>query len=134
MLGAMPILGELARRTSNFIQACITIDSDTIRSSTNVSSSLGRNAYVCCTRFSSKLNNINNLNRSTNNQCAGELLSTNDYYRVELIRELLQVRSSGLVLPGPEFIFGHHRHDRLASISLKYRELCKVASLSFFVG
>ena len=39
------------------------------------------------------------------NQCAGEQLSTDDYFRVALIRELLQVRSGGLALTGVEFSY-----------------------------
>jgi hypothetical protein len=70
-----------------------------------MSSPLGRNAHFCCARFNSTLDNINNVNRSTINQYAGELLSNDDYFRVELIRELLQVRSGGLVLSGPEFTY-----------------------------
>jgi hypothetical protein len=71
-----------------------------------MSSPLGRNAHFCCARFNSTLdNNINNVNLNTINQCAGELLSTDDYFREELIRELLQVTSGGLVLSGPEFTY-----------------------------
>jgi hypothetical protein len=67
-------------------------------------SSLGRNAYFCCTRFNSTLDNITNVNRNTINQCADEQLSTDDYFRVSLIRELLQVRSGALVVtPGLQF-------------------------------
>jgi hypothetical protein len=102
---------ELARRTVNFIQAYLASDSDTVRSITNIAvfslrmSSLGRNAHFCCARFSSTLDNINNVNWSTIIQSAGELLSNDDYFRVELIRELLQVTSGGLVLSDPEFTY-----------------------------
>jgi hypothetical protein len=36
------------------------------------------------------LDNINNVNQSMNNQCAGQLFTNYYYFRVELIRELLQ--------------------------------------------
>jgi hypothetical protein len=105
--GTLPILDELARRTTNFIQACLSSDSDTVRSIANMaafslrmSSPLGRNAHFCCTRLYSTLDSINNVNRNMINQCADEQLSTDDYFRVSLIRELLQVRSGGLVLTG----------------------------------
>ena len=112
-MGTLPILDELARRTTNIIQVCLSSDSDTVRSITNMadfslrmSSPLGRNAHFCCARFYSTLDTINNLNRNTINQCAGEQLSTDDYFRVSLIRELLQViRSGGLALTGLEFSY-----------------------------
>jgi hypothetical protein len=70
-----------------------------------MSSPLGCNAHFCCALFNSTLDLINNVNRSTIIQCAGALSSTDDYFRVELIRELLQVTSGGLVLSGPEFTY-----------------------------
>jgi hypothetical protein len=95
------------------IQACFASDSDTACSITNMavisprmSSPLGRNAHFCCARFNSTLDSIKNVNyRSAINQCAIELLSTDDYFPVELIRELLQVTSGGLVLSSPEFTY-----------------------------
>jgi hypothetical protein len=67
------------------------------------SSPLGRNAHFCCARFYSTLDNINNVNQKTINQRTVEQLSTEDYFRVSLIRELLQVRSGGRALTGLEF-------------------------------
>jgi hypothetical protein len=64
-----------------------------------------RNAHFCCARFNSTLDNIKNFNRNTMNQRAGEQLRTDDYFRVSLIRELLQVRSGGLALMGLEFSY-----------------------------
>jgi hypothetical protein len=109
-LGTLPILDELAGCTTSFIQARLSGDSDTVRSITNMavfslrmSSPLGRNAHFCCARLHSTLDNINNVNRNTINQRAVEQLRTDDYFRVSLIRELLQVRSGGLALTGLEF-------------------------------
>jgi hypothetical protein len=71
--------------------------------SLRMSTPLGRNARFCCARFYSTLDNINSVNRNTINQLAVEQLSTDDYFRMSLIRELLQVRSGGLELMGLEF-------------------------------
>jgi hypothetical protein len=115
----------LGVQLTSSMQACLSSDSDTVRSiakmavfSLRMSSPLGRNAYFCCTRFNSTLDNITNVNRNTINQCADEQLSTDDNFRVSLIREQLQVRSGALVLtPGGSrvFVLGHSRHDRLVS-------------------
>lgn len=68
-------------------------------------SPLGCSAHFCCARCKTTLDNTNEINRSTINQCASELLSTDDYFHTELICELLQVKSGGLMLSGPEFTY-----------------------------
>jgi hypothetical protein len=71
--------------------------------SLRMSSPLGRKAHFCCARLYSTLDSINNVNRNMINQRAREKLSTDDYFRVSLIRELLLVRSGGIALTGLEF-------------------------------
>jgi hypothetical protein len=55
----LPILDALARRAANFIQAYLSSSSDTVQSVTNMAvfsprmlSLIGRNAQLCCSRFS----------------------------------------------------------------------------------
>jgi hypothetical protein len=110
LVGTLPILDELARRTTHFIQACLSSDSDTVRSiahmavfSLRMSSPLGRNAHFCCARFNATLDDIAKINRCVIEQCAGGQLNNDDCVRMELIRELLQVESGELVLSSLEF-------------------------------
>jgi hypothetical protein len=82
-----------------------------------------RNAHFCCARFYSTLDNIINVNQNTINQRAVEQLSTNDYFRVSLIRELYSVSQVWRArADGPQVLaYGHYRHDRRVSTSVGTR-------------
>lgn len=66
----LPIFDEIVRRSAIFIQKCLSSDSHTVRSVANMAvfslrmhSTLGRNAFVCCSRYGLPLSKIQMLSR-----------------------------------------------------------------------
>jgi hypothetical protein len=101
----LPIMDELCKRTLGLIQRCLQSDCPVIRYVTEhgvfcqrMSSPVGSNAFVCCKNFGTTLDNICNIDARMISRYVYLQRSSTVKRSLNLIRELLQVRSKQLSL------------------------------------
>jgi hypothetical protein len=101
----LPIMDELCKRTLGLIQRCLQSDCPVIRYVTEhgvfcqrMSSPVGSNAFVCCKNFGTTLDNICNIDARMISRYVYQQRSSTVKRSLNLIRELLQVRSKQLSL------------------------------------
>jgi hypothetical protein len=106
----LPIYDELVRRSAIFIHKCLSSDSHTVRSIANMAvfslrmhSTLGRNAFVCCSRYGLPLSKIHLVSRQLIVRFINRKEDAETRLRVFLLRELLQIKSGLLMLSEPAF-------------------------------
>jgi hypothetical protein len=104
--GTLPIFDELIKRTALFIQKCLSSDSESVRTIARMfvfhlrmSSPIGRNAFLCCARYDLSLDkfvliNPNFIHNSIYNRTDNTL-----YRTVDILHELLKVRSGFFQIP-----------------------------------
>jgi hypothetical protein len=104
--GTLPIFDELIKRTALFIQKCLSSDSESVRTIARMSvfhlrmsSPIGRNAFLCCARYGLALDkfvlvNPNFIHNSIYNKTDNTL-----YRTVDILHELLKVRSGFFQIP-----------------------------------
>jgi hypothetical protein len=105
LAGILPVFDEIVIRSASFIQKCLSSDSHIVRSVANMAvfslrmrSPLGRNAFVCCSRYDLTLSNIFMLSRERVIRCVGRRMGVDVGARLSLVRELLLIRSGILSL------------------------------------
>jgi hypothetical protein len=105
LAGILPVFNEIVIRSASFIQKCLSSDSHIVRSVANIAvfslrmrSPLGRNAFVCCSRYDLTLSNIFMLNRERVIRYVGRRMGVDGGARLSLVRELLLIRSGILSL------------------------------------
>jgi hypothetical protein len=112
LCGTIPVLDELYRRTVAFIQRCLYSDCEAVSAiakmsvfSRRMSSPLGRNALLCCSRLGIPLECVHKLNTSFiyNNVAIQNESAKN--ISISVLRELIIVRSRQLVFSSEHFSF-----------------------------